>query len=87
MTGLSPYYLWGKQETRKEDEEVREVFDRELEKHLEETEKQPFRACPCCGQNVFDYDEAFKIGDEFFCWDCVMKVKTSDVNIEPTEYR
>ena len=88
MTGLSPYYLWGKEQTRK-DEDMREVFDRELNDHLERTEKKPFRECAAfnCTNNIFDFDTAVEMDGEFFCEECASRVFVDEVTIEPTEYR
>ena len=89
VSGITPYYLSGgkqKNYQKRGDKSMRDTFDAQLNRYLHQSSRKPFRACPCCGGNVFDYDEAMRINDDFYCFNCYSEVKTSDAVIEPESY-
>ena len=79
VTGIYPYqFNQGRQKN------MRETFDSQLNKHLEE--KEPFTPCAKCGRNIFEHNGyAFKYDGEWFCDNCIERVDTD--RIEPEEYR
>ena len=90
ISGITPWYFNNGQKRdypQKRRENMREAFDRELDKYLERTSTDPFRECEGCGHNIFEYDEAYLVCGAYYCEDCVSKVRTVPALIEPTEWK
>jgi RNA polymerase-binding transcription factor DksA len=88
ISGISPWYFQDgqKREQPQKRGNVREAFDYQLNKYLEESSREPFCECAECGGNIFKHDKAVRraVDGAYICLDCMEIVDTDTV--EPERY-